>query len=221
MSVIINTQPLRRAELVEYEFECARFKQKVIELINSGDTEKNIAYAFNTYRIFRIRRAIIRRDIKEYDAKEQKQTELSVAINRLPEFVIAIIGEYTRDLAPARTSGRCAWLLTQIRELGYNPNASKYSFNPKEQNVPVPFCEGYTAKQLRPIYNNSSTISTIRAQSASMIRDIRFHMFELTYNPGTHQNREAELTKAWAFLMNLKEYNARITAPKVRKSAKK
>lgn len=232
LSTIINTS---RTALANYDEECARFKQSVIERMNSGSSKERIASAFNSYKIFRIKRRNLRKGVKEMEAKFKSQTSLAVGIEQLPEFLVAIIGEYSPVVIQARMAGRRDWMLSKIRELGYSP---VYSIT---QGAPVvQFCGDYTTKQLRPVfenYCNREGREIPKYQAKKMYELIKTHMNYSTSVPtgskmfdGVNSYVKSQayislqsksLEGAWAFLTNLKEYNARITAPKVRKSAKK
>jgi len=230
--VIINTL---RSKLVELDEECAHFKQRVIERMNDGSSKERIASAFNSYKIFRIKRRNTRKGIKGMEAQSKSQTSLAVGIAQLPEFLVAIIGEYSPIVIRARMAGRRDWLLSKIREMGYTPKRR----NTDGMSI-VPFCGDYTPKQLRPVfknYCNRENRDTTKYQAQKMCDRIKLHMSYSTDVPtgddmfngvnsfvksaGYIASQSKSLEGAWAFLMNLKEYNARITAPKVRKSAKK
>ena len=232
MSTIINTS---RTALANYDEECARFKQSVIERMNSGSSKERIASAFNSYKIFRTKRRNLRKGVKEMEAKLKSQTSLAVGIEQLPEFLVAIIAEYSPVVIQARMAGRRDWLLSKIRELGYSPATRITDGEPVVQ-----FCGDYTSKQLRPVFNNycdRGGENTPKFQAKKMYELIKQHMNWSTSVPtgsnmfdgvclyvksaGYIALQSKSLEGAWAFLMNLKEYNARLTAPKVRKSAKK
>lgn len=232
LSTIINAS---RTALANYDEECATYKQRTIERMNSGATEKRIASAFNSYKTFRTKRRNLRKGIKEMEAELKSQTSLSVGIEQLPEFLVAIIAEYSPVVIQARMAGRRDWLLSKIRELGYTPKCRNTDGAPIVQ-----FCGDYTTKQLRPVFDNYCNREgrdIPKYQAKKMYELIKTHMNYSTLVPigsnmfdrvnsyvsssGYIALESKSLEGAWAFLMNLKEYNARITAPKVRKSAKK
>ena len=165
----------------------------------------------------------------------KSQTSLAVGIDQLPEFLVAIIAEYSPVVIQARMAGRRDWLLSKIRELGYTPAGRITDGAPIVQ-----FCGDYTSKQLRPVFDNYCNREggdIPKYQAKKMYELIQRHMNYSTSVPtgdrmfegvnsyvrsaGYIALQSKSLEGAWAFLMNLKEYNARITAPKVRKSAKK
>ena len=117
-------------------------------------------------------------------------------INRLPEHIVAIIGEYSPAVANVRLQGKISRLYLLIAADSWLANKSDL--------------QNYTGKQLWKIFQNthqytrgSSQRSQAKGQAIIAIR--RFYCYEV-------KDLTKSLERKWAFLQNIKEYRTMFVA---------
>lgn len=198
-------------QIVYLRESCCLGKQAVIEMEAKGGS---IVCPANKYRVFCDNRRRASRNIREkkeqlvkyeaelkfYQQKEVAELESEAIIlpriNRLPEHIVAIIGEYSPAVAKVRYQGKIDRLCLLIATDSWLANKSDL--------------QNYTGKQLWKIYQNThqytrGSSQTSEAKGQAILAILRFYCYYT-------EDLTKSLERKWAFLQNIKEYRTMFVA---------